>query len=415
MSQESYKSQSLDSQIDLRYIFRTLKKNAVFILMCVCLTGMFSYVILDHSLKDTYTVSVNLCVIPRDNTSEKLAETNIENALERSVNVLNSDTMRDQIMKASGSSRVKGNLSASVVADTNIIRMSASGTNAESAYKLLKGALQQYPELSDYYESGYVLQPLSSISANNVQKTEKATLRYSLLLIFLVLAGGIGATVCLCIFTDKIHSMEQAKRLLDIPMIGSLDYVKKKSGQKALLISDQDTDHVYEEAVDRIVTSIRSEMSAEGYKTLMVGSGSTKGVDADVADKVTDENLEETISKLKAFSKATGSIIAVTGAIDLVCNSEKCYVIRNGKPQMSSITGTGCQLSGLMTAYLVANSDNKLEAAAAAVCLMGLAGEIAYDRMQDGDGNSTYRNRIIDAIYNMDGDTLEKGAKYEIK
>ena len=415
MSQEGYKSQSLDSQIDLRYIFRTLKKNAVFILMCVCLTGMFSYVILDHSLKDTYTVSVNLCVIPRDNTSEKLAETNIENALERSVNVLNSDTMRDQIMKASGSSRVKGNLSASVVADTNIIRMSASGTNAESAYKLLKGALQQYPELSDYFESGYVLQPLSSISANNVQKTEKATLRYSLLLILLVLAGGIGATVCLCIFTDKIHSMEQAKRLLDIPMIGSLDYVKKKSGQKALLISDQDTDHVYEEAVDRIVTSIRSEMSAEGYKTLMVGSGSTKGVDADVADKVTDENLEETISKLKAFSKATGSIIAVTGAIDLVCNSEKCYVIRNGKPQMSSITGTGCQLSGLMTAYLVANSDNKLEAAAAAVCLMGLAGEIAYDRMQDGDGNSTYRNRIIDAIYNMDGDTLEKGAKYEIK
>ena len=64
--------------------------------------------------------------------------------------------------------------------------MSASGTNAESAYKLLKGALQQYPELSDYFESGYVLQPLSSISANNVQKTEKATLRYSLLLILLI-------------------------------------------------------------------------------------------------------------------------------------------------------------------------------------------------------------------------------------
>ena len=37
------------------------------------------------------------------------------------------------------------------------------------------------------------------------------------------------------------------------------------------------------------------------------------------------------------------------------------------------------------------------------------------ERMQEGDGNSTYRNRIIDAIYNMDGDTLERGAKYEIK
>lgn len=150
-------------------------------------------------------------------------------------------------------------------------------------------------------------------------------------------------------------------------------------------------------------------------KTLMVGSGSTKGVDADVADRVTDENLDETIAKLKAFSKATGSIIAVTGAIDLVCDSEKCYVIRNGRPEMSSITGTGCQLSGMMTAFVVANKENKLEAAAAAVCTMGLAGEIGFERMQEGDGNSTYRNRIIDAIYNMDGYTLEKGAKYEIK
>ena len=150
-------------------------------------------------------------------------------------------------------------------------------------------------------------------------------------------------------------------------------------------------------------------------KTLMIGSGSTKGVDADVADKVTEDNIDETIVKLKAFSAKTGSIIAVTGAIDLVCDSEKCYVIRNGRPEMSSITGTGCQLSGLMTAFLVANKDNKLEAAAAAVCTMGLAGEIGWSRMQDGDGNSTYRNRIIDAIYNMDGETLEKGAKYEIR
>ena len=35
--------------------------------------------------------------------------------------------------------------------------------------------------------------------------------------------------------------------------------------------------------------------------------------------------------------------------------------------------------------------------------------------MEKSDGNSTYRNRIIDAIYNMDGDTLEEGAKYEIR
>ena len=34
---------------------------------------------------------------------------------------------------------------------------------------------------------------------------------------------------------------------------------------------------------------------------------------------------------------------------------------------------------------------------------------------KEGEGNSTYRNRIIDAVYNIDGDTLEAGAKYEIR
>ena len=150
-------------------------------------------------------------------------------------------------------------------------------------------------------------------------------------------------------------------------------------------------------------------------KTLALGSGTTKGVDADVADAVTEDSLDSAVKFVKDLAKKTGSIIAITGAIDLVADADRCFVIRNGRPEMGKITGTGCQLSGMMTAFLVANPDNQLEAAAAAVCTMGLAGEIGWSKMQDGEGNSTYRNRIIDAIYNMDGETLDKGAKYEIK
>ena len=160
-------------------------------------------------------------------------------------------------------------------------------------------------------------------------------------------------------------------------------------------------------------TVIRGNISE--IKTLALGSGTTKGVDADVADAVTEETLDATVQFTKNLAKKTDSIIAITGAIDLVADAERCYVIRNGRPEMGRITGTGCQLSGMMTAFLVANPDAPLDAAAAAVCTMGLAGEIGWSRMQEGDGNSTYRNRIIDAIFNMDGKTLDEGAKYEIR
>ena len=150
-------------------------------------------------------------------------------------------------------------------------------------------------------------------------------------------------------------------------------------------------------------------------KTLALGSGTTRGVDANVADAVTEETLDSSIRFVKDFAKKSKTIAAITGAIDLVSDGEKCYVIRNGRPEMGRITGTGCQLSGMMTAFIVANPDNMLEAAAAAVCTMGLAGEIGWDHMQKDDGNSTYRNRIIDAVFNMDVKTLEEGAKYELR
>lgn len=161
------------------------------------------------------------------------------------------------------------------------------------------------------------------------------------------------------------------------------------------------------------LTVIRGNISE--IKTLSLGSGTTKGVDADVADAVTEENLSEAVAFVKDFAKKCGCIAAVTGAIDLISDGERCFIIRNGRPEMGRITWTGCQLSGMMTAFITANPENRLEAAAAAVCAMGLAGEIGWSRMAEGDGNATYRNRIIDAVYHMDAETLDKGARYEVR
>ena len=160
-------------------------------------------------------------------------------------------------------------------------------------------------------------------------------------------------------------------------------------------------------------TVIRGNISE--VKTLASGSGTTKGVDADVADKVTEENLNDVIAFVMAFAGRTGAVIAVTGATDIVADSKKAYCIRNGHPMMSSITGTGCQLSAMTAAFVTANPDHPLEAAAAAVSAMGFAGEVAHSRLTKMEGNSTYRNYIIDAIYNMTPEMLERGAKYEVR
>lgn len=151
-------------------------------------------------------------------------------------------------------------------------------------------------------------------------------------------------------------------------------------------------------------------------KTVYAGSGTTQGVDADVSDAVTEENLEEATQFAKELSKKTKAIIAITGAIDIVADEKMAYIIRNGHPIMSKITGTGCMLTSIITAFAVANSKNILEATATAVICEGLAGEMAYERMQAmKGGTSTFRMCLIDAISQMNDDMISEGMKVEIR
>ncbi|MCD7743938.1 MAG: hydroxyethylthiazole kinase [Lachnospiraceae bacterium] len=201
------------------------------------------------------------------------------------------------------------------------------------------------------------------------------------------------------------------------------------------------------------------------YERSSGASHSASGVDADVSDRVTDENLDNSVAFEKAFSKQTGAVTAMTGAIDIVADGGTAVLIRNGHPMMSRVTGTGCQLSAVTAAFLAANNgdrqpsaaeesglsmadeglrldcgsakrtdesfnsnrnwnygkdddrnfDRRLFAAAAAVCAMGLCGERAYDRLTGLDGNATYRNYIIDAMFRLTPGCLEQEAKAEIR
>lgn len=160
-------------------------------------------------------------------------------------------------------------------------------------------------------------------------------------------------------------------------------------------------------------TVIRGNISE--IKTLALGSGTTKGVDADILDVVNEQNLKASVAFAKNFSRESGAVIVITGAIDIVADSEKTYVIKNGHPIMARITGSGCMLTAMIGAYVVANQSDVLGATAAAVAAMGLCGEKAYAKLKaNNTGNSTFRNDLIDEIFKLDGEELDQGARYEI-
>lgn len=165
-------------------------------------------------------------------------------------------------------------------------------------------------------------------------------------------------------------------------------------------------------AAHRLLESVRFaaiRANATEVATLVQGVEAHRGVDAD---------REETETRVVAqnarlLSKKTGAVVVVTGDTDIVTDGKTTYRVHNGHPMMRTVTGSGCQLSVLLGAYVTSNQGNALQAALAGVCAMGLCGEIAHGRLGALDGNASYRNYMIDAVYQLTPEALEKGARYE--
>lgn len=159
-------------------------------------------------------------------------------------------------------------------------------------------------------------------------------------------------------------------------------------------------------------TAIRG--NASELRSLVGASSSTQGVDASTQDIVQSDQIDTALAFVSDIAKETGSIIAMTGVVDVILNSDGMHAatVHNGHPMMPSVTGTGCQLSSLLAASLAVHNEDAFQGTLEAVLAMGIAGEIAQSRLSPTDGNATYRNAIIDTIFHMTDEDIEEGAHY---
>jgi hydroxyethylthiazole kinase len=141
----------------------------------------------------------------------------------------------------------------------------------------------------------------------------------------------------------------------------------------------------------------------------VAGLGSqTKGVDASQSDLAGAGSAGQTA---KDLAQKLGCVIVVSGAVDAVSDGKKIILVENGHPMLGNLTGTGCMCSSLIGSFCGASPNDILSASAAAMMSMGIAGELAYEN-SGLNRNGNFRVALHDAISRMDGQTIERRAKY---
>lgn len=140
----------------------------------------------------------------------------------------------------------------------------------------------------------------------------------------------------------------------------------------------------------------------------------SRGVDASVSDCITEDTLDSKVFFAMELAQMTKAVIVITGAIDIIANAKTAYVVRNGHPMMSRITGSGCMLTSVLGAYSAANTQELTGACAAAVCAIGICGELAYEKVSRmGEGTGSFRTYLMDYMSILDGTMLEQKAKLQ--
>jgi len=142
--------------------------------------------------------------------------------------------------------------------------------------------------------------------------------------------------------------------------------------------------------------------NASEIRSLYLAEGATKGVDS-------RHRAEDAREAARALAELFGSVVSVSGPVDLIVGGDRVILVANGHPLMPRVTGLGCTASALTGAFAAVN-PSPLLAAAHAMAIMGIAGEMAAEK---AEGPGALQLFFLDALYRLSYDDIAKRLRWE--
>ena len=146
---------------------------------------------------------------------------------------------------------------------------------------------------------------------------------------------------------------------------------------------------------------------------LLDGQTATKGVDS-------TQESGSALGAARALAGGLGCAVVVSGAVDYIVpppggsNRDAqaqavgaALTVGNGHALMTRVTGLGCTASALVGAF-AAVVDDPARAAASAMCVLGVAGEIAAAKAA---GPGTLQLHLLDALHSMEEQDIATRAR----
>lgn len=190
---------------------------------------------------------------------------------------------------------------------------------------------------------------------------------------------------------DAMLKAGQAARKRGVPII--LDPV----GAGATRFRTETAQRLLREIPPAIIRGNASEI-----RSLSHFEGETKGVES-------THTSEDALAAARDLAGRCHCVVSVSGATDLIVSERSVIRVANGHPMMPRVTGLGCAATALTGAFAAVN-PSPLKAAAHAMAIMGIAGEIAAERSR---GPGSLQVNFLDALSLLQESDIQRRLKME--
>lgn len=162
-------------------------------------------------------------------------------------------------------------------------------------------------------------------------------------------------------------------------------------------------------------TKLRTESSLRLLRELQIAVlrgnageiGAVAGAGGEVRGVESVRGLENPSATAKTLARQYKTVVAITGARDILSDGERVLGVDNGHFLLSTNTGTGCMSTAIIGAFCAVEKDYLIAAATALACY-GFAAEVAA---KEAKGPASFKVALLDSLYNMSSARLAEGAK----
>lgn len=137
-----------------------------------------------------------------------------------------------------------------------------------------------------------------------------------------------------------------------------------------------------------------------GYET------KSKGIDSFEDEEGAEKYCIELANKLN-------TVVVMTGKVDIITDGKRTAKISNGNARLKKICGAGSSVASIMATYSGLTNDYFLSATLGAA-IMGVASEIAEERMDEKTGIRSFKTFVHDAVSLLTTEKLMKKVNVEV-